>query len=141
MEKAVISAVMAVRLKNGKFIPFFKRGKFRNKDNSFHWCWFNMAVLKKHKVLIDSPEELADCWRLEPYYHVNGKEITHEWMMKALSKAFDNPISFESGTIRIGYDFNKGLVPKSETELLDLLKAFTEDIPVLMWKEDKWNLG
>lgn len=105
-EKVIVDGVIAVKLANGKFIPFFKRCKYRNKDNSLRWCWFNIAVLKKHKVLIDCFEELADCWRLEPYYHVNGKEITQEWMMKALRNAFENPISFVPGTIRVVFLFH-----------------------------------
>lgn len=138
-DKVIVDGVIAIKLANGKFIPFIKRCKYRNKDNTFHWCWFNIEVLKKHKVLIECPEELADCWRLEPYYHISGEEITQEWMMKALHNAFDNPISFVPGTIRFGYLFDKVLVPKSETELLTLATVFTKEQPVLMWKEDKWS--
>ena len=135
-DKVIVDGVIAVKLANGKFIPFFKRCKYRNKDNSLRWCWFNIAVLKKHKVLIDCPEELADCWRLEPYYHVNGREITQEWMMKALRNAFENPISFVPGTIRVVFLFNKVFVPKSETELLALANVVTDEQPLLMWKEE-----
>ena len=57
-------------------------------------------------------------------------------MMKALRNAFENPISFVPGTIRVVFLFNKVFVPKSETELLALANVVTDEQPLLMWKEE-----
>lgn len=136
--KIFINGVIVIKLKNGKFIPFIRRGKFRDRRNALIWNWHNVSVYKKKKVLIDNVEELVDSWELEPYYHRNGKPITAKFMMSALKKAFDNPIAFAPYTIKI-YTGEEFYCPKNEEELLRYLDEQQELNLALSWKKETWN--
>lgn len=109
MSSTIIGDVMAVKLKNGKVLPFVlsAASNVRTYNNSYDWQWHNIYVGKSSNFMFDKPvqvQETINNWAESGCVKFkNGGFITAKGMNKRLENAFANPIRFESVLLRVDF--------------------------------------
>lgn len=109
MSSTIIGDVMAVKLKNGKFLPFVlsAASNVRTYNNSYDWQWHNIYVGKHGNFMFDQAGEVQETIRSwaesGSVRYKNGGFITAKGMNKRLESAFAKPIRFESGLLKVDY--------------------------------------
>lgn len=137
MSSTIIGDVMAVKLKNGKFLPFVlsAASNVRTYNNSYAWTWHNIFVGKHSNFMFDRVEQVQEAIKLwtdsGSVKYRNGGFITAYGMNKRLEKAFAMPVHFESGLfllqyIKISEDRTKAEIvmfkPKTEEDFLTYME-------------------
>lgn len=109
MSSTIIGDVLAVKLKNGKVLPFAltAESNVRNWNNSYVWEWHNIHVGTHDNFMFDNAEQVKDTiknWAGSGNVkYKNGGFITVKGMNKLLKKAFANPIPFAKGLFLVHY--------------------------------------
>lgn len=154
MSSTIIGDVMALKLRNGKMLPFMlsAASNVRTYNNSYDWRWHNIFVGKHSNFMFDKAEELQpqiSKWEEDRCVrYSNGKFITAKGMCKTLKKAFDNPIHFESGLIlvefiKVSEDRTKAerisYKPKTEDDFLAYMEENkNRSINIMLSTKDEW---
>lgn len=133
MSSTILGAFMAVKLKNGKTVPFVlsAESNVRNASGGYDWRWHNIYVDSCNNFMFDCVEELqpkmkvwADSGSVK---FRNGRFVTAQSLTKRLANAFAFPFSFENGPfvveyIKLSEDRKKAtnvtFYPKTEEEFL-----------------------
>lgn len=154
MSSTIIGDVMAVKLKNGKILPFVlsAASNVRTYNNSYAWTWHNIFVGKHSNFMFDNAEQVQDTIKLwaesGSVKYKNGGFITANGMNKRLEKAFAKPIHFEKGLfllhyIKISEDRTKAenvmFKPKTEEDFLTYMEDNKEhSINIMISTKEEW---
>ena len=151
MSSTIIGDVMAVKLTNGKILPFVlsAASNVRSFNNSLVWVWHNIYVGNHNNFMFDSAMQLQDtmnkweeggCMK-----YLNGRFIKAHGMNIRLICAFSNPLHIKKGMFLLTYiklsDDRKNAerisyIPKSENDFLTYMEANKEhSISILIPKE------
>lgn len=137
MSSTIIGKVMAMRMKNGKMLPFVLRAEsnVRTFGNAYDWRWQNIYVGKHSNFMFVSTDEVQatiKSWAESgSVKYRNGGFITLKGMNRLLARAFANPIPFKSGLLRVDYlklseDRTRAervtFIPKTEEDLLSYME-------------------
>lgn len=109
MSSTIIEDVMAVKLTNGKILPFVlsAASNVRSFNNSLVWEWHNIYVGNHNNFMFDSAMQLQDtmnkweeggCMK-----YLNGRFIKAHGMNIRLRCAFSNPLPFKKGLFLLTY--------------------------------------
>jgi len=154
MSSTIIGDVMAVKLKNGKVLPFVlsAASNVRTYNNSYDWQWHNIFVGKHSNFMFDKVEQVQETIKLwaesGSVKYKNGGFITVSGMNKRLAIAFANPIHFEKGLfllqyIKISEDRMKAenvmFKPKTEEDFLSYMEENKErSINIMISTKEEW---
>lgn len=154
MSSTIIGDVMAVKLKNGKVLPFVlsAASNVRTYNNSYAWTWHNIFVGKHSNFMFDNAEQVQETIKLwaesGSVKYKNGGFITASGMNKRLANAFANPIHFEKGLfllqyIKISEDRTKAenvmFKPKTEEDFLSYMEENKErSINIMISTKEEW---
>lgn len=154
MSSTIIGDVMAVKLKNGKILPFVlsAASNVRTYNNSYAWTWHNIFVGKHSNFMFDNAEQVKATIKLwadsGSVKYKNGGFITANGMNKRLENAFANPIHFEKGLfllqyIKISEDRTKAenvmYKPKTEEDFLTYMEENKErSINIMISTKEEW---
>lgn len=154
MSSTIIGDVMAVKLKNGKILPFVlsAASNVRTYNNSYAWMWHNIFVGKHNNFMFDNAEQVQATIKLwaesGSVKYKNGGFITANGMNKRLENAFANPIHFEKGLfllqyIKISEDRTKAenvmFKPKTEEDFLTYMEDNKEhSINIIISTKEEW---
>lgn len=110
MSSIIIGDVMAVKLKNGKVLPFVlsAESNVRTYKNSYDWQWHNIYDVNNHNNFmfdnVKQIQEIINRWaESRSVKFKNGRFITTKGMNKILKNAFAKPILFACGLLQIDY--------------------------------------
>lgn len=141
--KIGIRNVMAVKLSNGKFIPFIEKGFATDgEDKPLSWRWCGLGVVYPQKFVIDNTEELAESLKSLLYVSCVDDANAFEEKMNALKNAFAKPVAFDPQNFEVSVfriindDIKIGtFYPDSEQDLLTFL-TFNEEKDIgILWNE------
>lgn len=154
MSSTIIGDVIAVKLKNGKTLPFVlsAASNVRTYNNSYAWTWHNIFVGKHCNFMFDKAEQVQETIKLwaesGSVKYKNGGFITASGMNKRLANAFANPIHFEKGLfllqyIKISEDRTKAenvmFKPKTEEDFLSYMEENKErSINIMISTKEEW---
>lgn len=154
MSSTIIGDVMAVKLKNGKVLPFVlsAESNVRTYKGSYAWTWHNVFVGKHGNFMFDNAEQVQETIKLwaesGSVKYKNGGFITASGMNKRLEIAFANPIPFEKGLfllqyIKISEDRTKAenvmFKPKNEEDFLTYMEENKErSINIMISTKEEW---
>ena len=131
MSSTIIGKVTAMKLTNGKMLPFVlsAESNVRTFGNAYCWQWHNIYVGKHGNFMFASTEDVQatiKSWAESgSVKYKNGGFITLKGMNRLLTKAFANPISFKSGLLRV--DFFKLSEDRTKAERVTFIPKTEED--------------
>ena len=154
MSSTIIGDVMAVKLKNGKVLPFVlsAASNVRTYNNSYAWEWHNIYVGTHNNFMFDNAEQVQDTikqWAESgSVRYKNGGFITAQGMKKRLKEAFAKPVSFEKGLFIVHYiklsdDRKKAenvmFKPHTEEEFLAYMEVnMKQSINIMISTKEEW---
>lgn len=154
MSSTIIGDVMAVKLKNGKVVPFVlsAASNVRTCKGSYAWSWHNIFVGKHSNFMFDKAEQVQEtikAWAESgSVKYKNGGFITAKGMNKRIEEAFAKPIQFEKGLflvqyIKISKDRMKAekvmFKPKTEDDFLSYMEKNKErSINIMISTKEEW---
>ena len=154
MSSTIIGDVMAVKLKNGKVLPFVlsAASNVRTYNGSYAWTWHNIHVGNHRNFMFDNAEQVQDTikqWAESgSVRYKNGGFITAQGMSKRLKEAFAKPYHFEKGLFLVQYiklseDRTKAenvmFKPNTEEDFLSYMEENKEQsINIMISTKEEW---